>query len=288
MCTEEGQVLFHNGSSKEDRSCRCDFENGYAFVYRPKHPCKCTPALEDCSCYAKQCFVHFKLTPGPPYNVHVSRDMKKLKLTWSKPRIWSAIKEYRIYHASNSLWEIQPFTVKGADNLCFDITSNHIQFLPCTTYRFEISAYSSDYGESLRSEEAKFDTENPTNMVYRLSEFSRQKLKELNRKGENGNIALVWTHPGDNVFTIDNYKLEIEVGLHFETHMLSANTYEFLITNALHQTYLFRIYSCCQEFLSDPLQCKFFGEHAYFVDMSYDGIDKRVDERMFAPKILLN
>lgn len=106
---------------------------------------------------------------GPPYNVHVSRDMKKLKLTWSKPRIWSAIKEYRIYHASNSLWEIQPFTVKGADNLCFDITSKHIQFLPCTTYRFEISAYSSDYGESLRSEEAKFDTESKINIIMYCS-----------------------------------------------------------------------------------------------------------------------
>lgn len=95
------------------------------------------------------------------------------------------------------------------------------------------------------------------------------KLKELNRKGENGNIALVWTHPGDNVFTIDNYKLEIEVGIHFETHMLSANTYEFLITNALHQTYLFRIYSCCQEFLSDPLQCKFFGERKFDLTSVY-------------------
>lgn len=64
MCNGEGQVLFYNGSSREDRSCRCNFENGYAFVNRPQHPCKCTPTLEDCSCYKKPCPLHFKLTHG--------------------------------------------------------------------------------------------------------------------------------------------------------------------------------------------------------------------------------
>ncbi|XP_052065953.1 uncharacterized protein LOC127705665 [Mytilus californianus] len=62
LCNEEGQVLFYNGSSKEDRSCRCDFTNSYAFVVRPQHQCKCLPAMEDCSCYVKKCLPNFKLT----------------------------------------------------------------------------------------------------------------------------------------------------------------------------------------------------------------------------------
>lgn len=54
-CSGEGQVIFSNGTTKEDRSCRCDYTTGYDFIVRPKQQCQCEPAEEDCSCYLNLC-----------------------------------------------------------------------------------------------------------------------------------------------------------------------------------------------------------------------------------------
>ncbi|XP_071141335.1 uncharacterized protein [Mytilus edulis] len=54
-CAEEGQVIFNNGSSSRDVTCRCDYTQGYAFVTKPKNSCFCTPSEEDCSCYRSTC-----------------------------------------------------------------------------------------------------------------------------------------------------------------------------------------------------------------------------------------
>ena len=55
-CSDDGQVLLNNGSGKEDRSCRCDYRRGYAFVSMNRSdPCSCVPSQEDCSCYLKHC-----------------------------------------------------------------------------------------------------------------------------------------------------------------------------------------------------------------------------------------
>ncbi|XP_052103505.1 uncharacterized protein LOC127736989 [Mytilus californianus] len=54
-CNEEGQVLISDGSTIMDRTCRCDYRNGYAYVTQPKDKCFCVPSQEDCSCFSKHC-----------------------------------------------------------------------------------------------------------------------------------------------------------------------------------------------------------------------------------------
>lgn len=54
-CIEEGQVLCDNRTSGRDRTCRCDYTNGYAFVQSPTNNFSCIPSEEDCSCYQKIC-----------------------------------------------------------------------------------------------------------------------------------------------------------------------------------------------------------------------------------------
>ena len=55
LCTEEGQILFTNGTMETDSTCRCDYKQGYAFVTVPRSKCYCRPSEEDCSCYLKKC-----------------------------------------------------------------------------------------------------------------------------------------------------------------------------------------------------------------------------------------
>ncbi|XP_052097927.1 uncharacterized protein LOC127732788 [Mytilus californianus] len=50
-CNEDGQIPSSNGSVIVDRSCQCDFKNGFHFVTKPRDPCNCLPLEEDCSCY---------------------------------------------------------------------------------------------------------------------------------------------------------------------------------------------------------------------------------------------
>lgn len=50
-CCEEGQVAMSYGSTTEDRTCRCDNLNGFAFITTHKDVCSCIPSQEDCSCY---------------------------------------------------------------------------------------------------------------------------------------------------------------------------------------------------------------------------------------------
>ncbi|XP_052081118.1 uncharacterized protein LOC127719133 [Mytilus californianus] len=63
VCSEEGQIIFNNGTSKDDRSCRCNFEKGFALNITTKYPCLCIPSEEDCSCYKKHCPIGYVLTP---------------------------------------------------------------------------------------------------------------------------------------------------------------------------------------------------------------------------------
>lgn len=51
LCNSEGQTVYTDGTTKNDRTCTCDSEIGYNFVYNPKHECFCDPSSEDCSCY---------------------------------------------------------------------------------------------------------------------------------------------------------------------------------------------------------------------------------------------
>lgn len=64
-CTDEGQVLCDNRTGGLDRTCRCDYTNGYAFVQSPKNNFSCIPSEEDCSCFKKICSNKFhRINPG--------------------------------------------------------------------------------------------------------------------------------------------------------------------------------------------------------------------------------
>ncbi|XP_076070598.1 uncharacterized protein LOC143042222 [Mytilus galloprovincialis] len=63
ICSDEGQLLFNNGTTEDDRLCRCDYTKGYDFIVRPQHECYCIPSEEDCSCYNKKCSVNDILSP---------------------------------------------------------------------------------------------------------------------------------------------------------------------------------------------------------------------------------
>lgn len=64
QCGEEGQIVFINGTTTHDRSCRCNYIDNYAFVTKPKATCHCIPSEEDCSCYNKNCPINHYLSPG--------------------------------------------------------------------------------------------------------------------------------------------------------------------------------------------------------------------------------
>ncbi|CAG2257092.1 unnamed protein product [Mytilus edulis] len=64
ICSLEGQVVFHDLESDIDRSCKCDYTYGYAFILEPAKKCKCDPFIEDCTCYKKQCPLDSVLSPG--------------------------------------------------------------------------------------------------------------------------------------------------------------------------------------------------------------------------------
>lgn len=64
LCNEEGQTAYEDDSSKDDRTCRCDYTRNYSFVKIPRHVCYCLPTEEDCSCNIKSCPRNFTLSTG--------------------------------------------------------------------------------------------------------------------------------------------------------------------------------------------------------------------------------
>ncbi|CAC5415388.1 unnamed protein product [Mytilus coruscus] len=63
-CNEEGHIKNNDGTSKYDRTCRCDHKQNYAFIKIPRNPFFCKPAEEDCSCYIKSCPENYTLSKG--------------------------------------------------------------------------------------------------------------------------------------------------------------------------------------------------------------------------------
>ncbi|XP_052077387.1 uncharacterized protein LOC127715390 isoform X2 [Mytilus californianus] len=63
FCTDEGQVLFSQGTTKKDSTCRCDYTKGYDFVTKPRNTCFCIPTEEDCSCFIRHCSSGLVLSP---------------------------------------------------------------------------------------------------------------------------------------------------------------------------------------------------------------------------------
>lgn len=64
ICSEEGQVVYQNNSSKDDRTCRCNYKKSYAFIQKPRNDCYCIPTEEECSCYIKSCPENYTLSAG--------------------------------------------------------------------------------------------------------------------------------------------------------------------------------------------------------------------------------
>ena len=65
LCSEEGQLIYRNGTSIVDRSCHCDCTKGYVFAKPPLHQCYCVPSREECGCLLKQCpNASYVLSPG--------------------------------------------------------------------------------------------------------------------------------------------------------------------------------------------------------------------------------
>lgn len=64
ICSEEGQLIYEDDSTKDDRACRCDHKKNYSFTKAPRNNCFCLPTEEDCSCNIKSCPVNQTLSAG--------------------------------------------------------------------------------------------------------------------------------------------------------------------------------------------------------------------------------
>ncbi|CAC5359911.1 unnamed protein product [Mytilus coruscus] len=62
ICTDQGQIVYKDNSTKDDRACRCDHTKNYSFIKKPRNVCFCIPSEEDCSCYVKSCSSSLKLS----------------------------------------------------------------------------------------------------------------------------------------------------------------------------------------------------------------------------------
>jgi len=63
-CNKTGQVIASNGSTTEDRTCRCDFRRGYKFSTKPPNECVCNSSSEDCTCIKEECKTGYIMSPG--------------------------------------------------------------------------------------------------------------------------------------------------------------------------------------------------------------------------------
>lgn len=47
--------MVDNGSDKDDVICRCDYRQGYEYVFKTMDGCTCSPMKEDCTCILNGC-----------------------------------------------------------------------------------------------------------------------------------------------------------------------------------------------------------------------------------------
>lgn len=62
-CNKTGQVVSSDGSTTEDRTCRCDFRRGYKFSTKPSNECVCLSSSEDCACIKEDCKMGYRMSP---------------------------------------------------------------------------------------------------------------------------------------------------------------------------------------------------------------------------------
>ncbi|CAC5416345.1 unnamed protein product [Mytilus coruscus] len=98
LCNEEGQVVYGDNSTKDDRSCRCDHKQNFAFIKNPRNLCFCIPTEEDCSCHVKSCPVNLTLSSAE----QVTEEMYYLRLIHLLFRVTCPVVRMKFNH------EIQP------------------------------------------------------------------------------------------------------------------------------------------------------------------------------------
>ncbi|XP_076097818.1 uncharacterized protein LOC143067990 isoform X1 [Mytilus galloprovincialis] len=107
-CIEEGQKVYSNGSIYEDRSCFCDFENGYAFVNETPNKTQCVPSKEDCTCYTKICPENSAFLNTEYICIQGTVDSlqrsKRIVQSFGVPtnEVYSNIKNNKVYNNSNN------------------------------------------------------------------------------------------------------------------------------------------------------------------------------------------
>ncbi|XP_052078186.1 heat shock 70 kDa protein 12A-like isoform X3 [Mytilus californianus] len=79
-CIDEGQTVFHSGTTETDSSCRCDHTRYYSFVSPTEHGEYCEPSKEDCSCYIKQCAYNEQLNSDYECINSLSEDYSSLTI----------------------------------------------------------------------------------------------------------------------------------------------------------------------------------------------------------------
>ncbi|CAC5417520.1 unnamed protein product [Mytilus coruscus] len=110
ICGEEGQVLYKENSPKDDRACRCDYENNYAFIKTPRNSCFCIPTEEDCSCYIKSCPIQYTLSADYRCNKYDSKERTKcIDIT-----------------KNNKTLDKKPEVCKDGDHLCSSKTTSKL------------------------------------------------------------------------------------------------------------------------------------------------------------------
>lgn len=92
--------------------------------------------------------------------------------------------------------------------------------------------------------------------------------------GTNGTITLVWSKPGKTVLTIDKYKLDITKHAEdsiktAESVVLSAETFRYVIENAQHKIYYFKLYSGSNDCYSDSVELAYNGNRMYFLYLGF-------------------
>ncbi|XP_052087895.1 uncharacterized protein LOC127724933 [Mytilus californianus] len=102
VCNSEGQSTYDNGTTKSDRTCKCNTDRGYTYVKEPKNHNYCNPSNEDCSCH---------MGTNPKKNTIGSIDFKyyeEINITPSQSRgnTFNMSKEIKIFDFDNYKYNI--------------------------------------------------------------------------------------------------------------------------------------------------------------------------------------
>ncbi|CAC5426454.1 unnamed protein product [Mytilus coruscus] len=127
MCNEEWQLIYSNGTSVNDRKCRCDYTKNFSFVSTKRvDMCSCDPTNEDCSCCFKLCSVGQILTPGK-INVKIYYEFSVFAQD-QNTKTEEYKSKYRIHKAKLESYKNQPYEFRVLKDLIEDGTIETYDF----------------------------------------------------------------------------------------------------------------------------------------------------------------